>query len=117
MARRPPPKIVVRRHEEYRTIFESGIYGGGRPGYIEYVIYTDEMAPDEALSTLPPDPAKTQISRTIQCLVRLTPFEAKGLAEWLNRHLAQYEKTFGKIPTPKDLAEKGQKAPPTGMIT
>jgi len=117
MARKPPPKIVVQRHEGYRTIFETGIFGGGRLGYFEYVIYTDEMVPDEALTTMPPDPAKMHINRTIQCQVRLTPFEAKGLAEWLNRNLAQYEKTFGKIPTPEDLAKKGKKAPPAGMIT
>ena len=116
MARKPPPKIVVEKHENYRTIFQTGVFGGPRAGLFEWVIYTDEMVVDDSLTTVPPDPAKMHIKRTLQCLVRLTPIEAKGLAEWLNRHISEYEKTFGKIVTPEDLAKKGKKPPPPTMI-
>jgi len=116
MARKPPPKIVVEKHEGYRTIFQTGIYGGPRPGLFEWLIYTDEMVGDEALTTVPPDQAKIHIKRTLQCLVRLTPIEAKGFAEWLNRHITEYEKAFGKIVTPSDLEKKGKKPPPPSMI-
>ena len=117
MARKPPPKIVVEKHEAYRIINQNGVYGGHRPGFFEWVIYTDEGIADEALSTVPPDPGKMKIKRTLQCVVRLTAIEAKDMAEWLNGHIAQYEKTFGKIVTPKDLEKKGKKPPPPSMIT
>ena len=118
MSRRgPPPKIVVEKHEAYRTIIQSGVFGGHQPGFFEWVIYTDEGVVDEALSTIPPDPAKVQIKRTLQCVVKATPDQAKSMAQWLNQHIIDYEKLFGKILTPQDLAKKGKKSPPTHMIT
>ena len=115
--KRPPPKIIVERSEGYRTIIESGVYGGHRPGFFEWVVYTDEMIADESLSTMPPDPGKITIKRVLQCTLVLTPIEAKNLANWLSTHIAEYEKQFGKIPTPQDLQKKLGKGPPPGIIT
>ena len=118
MSRRgPPPKIVVEKHEAYRTIIQSGVLGGHRPGFFEWVIYTDEGVIDEVLSTIPPDPTKFSIKRTLQCLVMVTPVQAKSMAVWLNQHIAEYEKVFGKIIMPEDLAKKGKKPPPAHMIS
>jgi hypothetical protein len=111
---RPPPKIVVEKNDNYRTIIQSGIFGGHRPGFFEWIIYSDEMVADEAVNTLPPDPSKVSIKRTLHCRVVLTAIEAKNMAEWLNNRIATYERMFGKILTPKDLgkAVKGAKKPP-----
>lgn len=119
MAKRrgPPPKVVVEKHEGYRTIIQSGVLGGHRPGFFEWVIYTDEGVVDEVLSTIPPDVTKLHIKRTLQCLVRATPDQAKSMAAWLNQHIVEYEKLFGKIVTPEDLIKKGKKSPPAHMIT
>jgi len=115
MAIRPPPKVVVEKHEGYRTIFESGVFGGHRPGFFEWVIYTDEMVAEDALSTTPPDPAKVYVKRTLQCTLVLSAVEAKSLVEWLSSHISEYEKTFGKIVTPKEMEmeQKGKKPPST----
>lgn len=115
MARKPPPKFVLEKHEGYRTIFQTGMYGGPRVGYFEWVIYTDETVADDALSTFPPDPAKTYIKRIIQCKLVMTPHQAKSLVDLLNQSVSNYEKTFGEIPTPKDIGKR--KPPPPSMIT
>jgi len=111
-----PPKVVLGRHDGYRTIIESGVFGGHRLGFFEWIVYTDEMVADDALGTIPPDPGKVQIKRTLQCILVLTATEAKGLAEWLNDHITEYEMQFGKIVTPKEIQQKGKKGPPPSTI-
>ena len=113
MVAKPPPKITIEKHEGYRTIFQSGVFGGHRPGFFEWVVYTDEMIADEALSTLPPDPNKVYIKRTLQCRIIVTPEQAKSMAEWLNNHIREYEKKFGKIITPKETGGEKKPPPPT----
>lgn len=118
MSRRPPPKIVVEKHENYRTIIQNGVFGGHRPGFFEWIVYSDELIGDEALSTIPPDPSKIYIKRTLQCRIMLTAIQAKEFLKWLSESINQYEKEFGKIITPKDLEEQGKKEkPPPEMIT
>ena len=118
MSRRPPPKIIVEEHEGYRTIIQSGIIGGHRPGFFECVVYTDEVVTNESLSTVPPDPTKVIIKRTLQCRLFMTAIEAKNLLTWLTNNINRYEKTFGKIVTPADIGKNTKgKEPPQGMIT
>jgi hypothetical protein len=117
MTARPPPKIVLERHEGYRTIIQSGAFGGHRPGFFEWIVYTDELVADDALGTIPPDSAKTYVKRTLQCRILVNPVEAKNLHRWLSQHISEYEKAFGKIVTPKEMAEKGKKPPPSTIIS
>ena len=117
MTVRPPPKIVVERHEGYRTIIESGVYGGHRPGFFEWIVYTDELVADDALSTIPPDPAKGYVKRVLQCRLVMTALEAKGLWQWLSDRINKYEKQYGKIITPAEIAKKRKKPPPSTIIS
>ncbi|MCS7114817.1 MAG: DUF3467 domain-containing protein, partial [Candidatus Bathyarchaeota archaeon] len=100
MTIRPPPKVVVEKHEGYRTIIQNGVFGGHRPGFFEWVVYTDEMVADEALSSIPDDPTKAYIKRTLQCRIICDAVQAKALHQWLSQHIAEYEKSFGKIVAP-----------------
>ena len=104
------PKIIVEKHEGYRTIIESGVFGGHRPGFFEWIMYSDEMVADEALATIPPDASKSHIKRTLQFRVVAAPIDAKNFAQWLNGHIAEYEKNFGEITLEKKPA-KPQKGP------
>lgn len=115
MVSRPPPKITVVKHEQYRDIIQSGAFGGHRPGFFEWIVYTDEMIAEDALSTIPPDPSKMQIKRTLQCRLILTPMEAKNLVQWLTTHISQYERNFGKIPAPQEVTRmaKERRGPST----
>jgi len=112
---RPPPKIIVEKHENYRTIIQSGVFGGHRPGFFEWIVYTDEISAEDALSTIPPDSAKLYIKRTLQCRLILSPVQAKILYEWLGEHIRKYEEIYGKIITPKEL-KKSEKIPPGTVI-
>jgi len=114
--KRPPPKVTVEKHEGYRTIIESGIFGGHNAGFFDWVVYTDEVMVDDSLATIPPDSAKVYIKRTLQCRLHLNPFQAKIHAEWLSRHIAEYEKEFGEIVLSKEQAEKAKKVP-SGIIS
>ena len=103
------PKIIeVKKHEHYRTIFVSGVYGGHRPGFFEAIIYTDELEAEEALSSLEITPSVVNIRRIIQCRLIFDPFQAKSFLEWLKRHVEEYEKKFGEIKLPKRAEEKGR---------
>lgn len=102
------PKIIeVKKHDHYRTIFVSGVYGGHRPGFFEAIVYTDEMDPEEALSSLEVAPV-VNIRRIIQCRLILDPFQAKSLLEWLKRHIEEYEKKFGEIKVPREVTGGGK---------
>jgi len=96
-----PPKIEVEKDPQYKTIIVSGVFGGHRPGFFEAVIYTDEIVADEALKSIPPDARKIYVKRVIKCRLLMDPFQAKSFAEWLMRHVKEYEKKFGEIKIPK----------------
>ena len=113
---RPPPKVEISKHENYRTIIVNGVFGGHRAGYFEAVIYTDEMVADESLSTIPPDPTKVRVKRELQCRLVMDPVQAKMLMKWLAQHIEQYEKAFGKIVLPGEEKGKGKKKPPPSSI-
>ena len=107
------PKFEVAKHENYRTIIVNGVLGGLRPGFFEAIVYTDELVVDEALGTALSSPEKAYIKRTMQCRLVFDPFQAKSLAQWLTAHVNEYEKLFGKIPTPSELKKEKGKATST----
>ena len=96
------PVISVEKSPDFKTIIASGLFGGRRPGFFEAIVYTDEMAAEESLKTPVGDPMKTNIKRTIQCRLYFDPLTAKGISQWLNKQLADYEKDFGNIVIPKE---------------
>jgi hypothetical protein len=96
------PKIEVFEEPNYRTIIVNGVFGGHRPGYFETIIYTDELIAKESLGTAALAPERAFFKRTLQCRLVMDPVTAKSVAKWLTEHIDQYEKLFGKIPTPED---------------
>jgi hypothetical protein len=96
------PKIEVTTSADYRSIVVNGLFGGHRPGYFEGILYTDELEGKDALSTAQLAAERAFVKRTIQCRLVIDPVTAKSIAKWLNEHIAMYEQTFGKIPTPED---------------
>lgn len=91
------PKVETQKDPNYRTILTSGVFGGHRAGYFEAIIYTEELIADDALETAKISSDRAFIRRTQQCRLVMDPFQAKSFAEWLNRHIQEYEKKFGKI--------------------
>lgn len=96
------PSISVEKHPDFKTIIVSGMFGGHRPGYVEAVAYTDELVADDALKSIKPDSTKIAIKRTLQCRLYFDPATAKSVAQWLNKHILDYETEFGTIIVPKE---------------
>ena len=102
-------QIEVAKSNDYRTIIVNGLFGGHRPGFIEAIVYTEEMTVDDALETVVADPSKVHIRRTLQARLLIDPVEAKRIARWLARHISEYENKFGKIVVPEDAEERQEK--------
>ena len=104
--------IEVARNENYRTITVNGLFGGSRPGYIEAILYTDEMIADEALKEPVPDPAKIKILRTLKCRLIMDPIQAKLISDWFIKQISEYEKRFGKILTQEEMSQQKKEVSP-----
>ncbi|MCP8307647.1 MAG: hypothetical protein H3Z53_06995 [archaeon] len=116
MAQKVPPRVEVQRDEKYQTILVSGVFGGHRPGFFEAILYRDELVADEALSTAVPSPEKVYLRRTLQCRLVMDPFQAKNFAQWLIHHINEYEKLFGKIPTPEEVKQHSKGEGPSPYL-
>ena len=106
------PPLNVEYAEDYKTINVNGVFGGHRPGYFEFVVYTDEGDAEKSLAEFPPDPKKIVIKRTIHARMIMDLVQAKSFSKWLNNHISRYERQFGAIP---DIGKEG-KGPPPGLI-
>jgi hypothetical protein len=100
------PQIDVKEHSGFRTINVNGVFGGPRGMYFEVTLYSDEVKAGQALSTFEIVPHKATISRTLECRLIIDPLQAKSIAQWLARHVSEYEKKFGRIPLPDELQNK-----------
>jgi len=100
------PKIEVIEDSQYRTIIVNGMFGGHRPGYFEAIVYTDELEAKEALGTVSLAPERAFIKRTIRCRLVMDPVTAKSIKNWLTNHINDYERVFGKIPSPEEREVK-----------
>lgn len=104
------PKIDANEHPQYRTINVGGAVGGYRPMFFEVIIYSDETTATEALASADLAPERSTVKRTIECRLLIDPFKAKSIYKWLERNIVEYEKIFGRIPSPEELQAKAGKS-------
>ncbi len=100
------PEIQVREHPNFRTINVNGVFGGPRGMYFDIVLFSDESKVASALSSLKIAPERTTISRTLECRLIIDPLNAKAISQWLMLSITEYEKQFGRIPSPEELLDK-----------
>ena len=100
------PEIQVKEHPNFRTINVNGVCGGARGMYFDIVLFSDESKVGSALSTIRTAPEKTTINRTLECRLIIDPLNAKAISQWLMLSIAEYEKQFGRIPSPEELLDK-----------
>ena len=100
------PEIQVKEHPNFRTINVNGVFGGVRGMYFDIVLFSDESKVGSALSTIRTAPEKTTINRTLECRLIIDPLNAKAISQWLMLSIAEYEKQFGRIPSPEELLDK-----------
>lgn len=102
----PLPDVVVEYHPSFRTMNVDGVFGSMRGMHMEIILYTDELESQQALSSAEAQPQKTKVKRTIQSRLLIDPLEAKIILQWLTAQINQYEKAFGRIPSPEELNAK-----------
>ena len=100
------PEFKSKKHESYRTINVNGMFGGVRMGYIESIIYSEQSELTEALSSPQINPNKMEVERILECRLLWDPIQLKASALWLNQKVEEYEKLFGTIPSPEEVANK-----------
>jgi len=108
------PQFEDSKSEQYRYIFATGVFGGLDPNGGHIIFYLDRVEP-ETINTPQPGAIKLmKIIRELQVEVHMTSSEFKTVAEWMKRHVDEYEKIFGSIPQ-QPLKKGKKKKTPTQM--
>ena len=100
------PEFKSRRHENYRTINVNGMFGGIRMGYLEAIVYSEQSEFTKAMAFPQISPNKMEVERVLECRLVFDPIQLKSTAIWFNKQIENYEKLFGHIPSPEEVAEK-----------
>ncbi len=92
------PRIVVSKAGDYKQVYASGASIGHTPFDFHIQFFRDSFEPDEEVlaGRRPPTLVREFIIEIV-----MSPNQAKALALLLMRHVEDYEKKFGKIPTPQ----------------
>ncbi len=100
------PDIEVQKHPDYRTINVNGIGGNMNNMYLEMVVFTDEQDLEKSLGQHDFAIEKSVTRRTIQIRMIMDPYQAQSTLIWLQRHLENYKKLYGSIPSPEELQNR-----------
>lgn len=103
------------KSEEYRHVYATGVFGGANPSDAHMIFWLDRSEP-ETVSTPQPGSVKLKkIVRELQVEIHMTPTTFKVVADWMNKHIEEYEKRFGAMAPPPKKAKK--KTVPSGVYT
>jgi hypothetical protein len=72
----------------------------------ELILFLEELKLNEALSDSNPSKETIIAKRILESRLFMDPYMAKKLQNALNSHIIQYEKKFGKIPSPEEIRDK-----------
>ena len=100
------PEFSAVKHPQYRTIHVNGIFGGVRMGYMEAVVYSEESELTKALGSMQINANRAEVNRVLECRLVIDPIQLKSIAIWMNKQVEDYEKIFGRIPSPEEVANK-----------
>jgi len=92
------PKFEVKKSDDYKAIFVSGVFGTLTPNEGVMVVYTDRIKP----SVEPTGALRLEsVERELQVELKMSPQVFKVIALWMMKHVQEYEKRFGEIKLPK----------------
>ncbi len=103
--------IEIIRSPDFKQVYAIGAIGGHSPYDFRIAFYNDSP---KALAE--GNKQITIMERKIESEIILSPLAAKELANWLNEHVKDYEKLFGEIKRPGDLAGGNAKSKETSAI-
>ena len=100
------PDIEVECHKDYRIIFVNQIHGGLRNQYFEFDVVSQVSNLEEPLKTPQPNYNKQVLKRILQAKLIIPPMDLKSFIIFLQKSLIEYEKIYGTIPSPEEIARK-----------
>lgn len=100
------PDIETEHHEDYRIIFVNQLHGGFRNQYFEFDIVSQVSNFEEPLKTPQPNYSKQVLKRILQAKLIIPPTELKSFIIFLQKTVTDYEKIYGTIPSPEEIASK-----------
>lgn len=105
------PVIEADESPEYRRIHVAGVFGRTGPGGVSAQVYSERTYAVNALTTPQPEPQRIVLKRTIECDLLLDPLQLKSLHIWLGEKIKEYERLFGRIPSPEEVASRAKQPP------
>lgn len=109
------PEIESEYSSGYKRIAVAGIFGGTRPFGVEAVLYSERMDVKKTLETQPLEPNRITIKRIIECELHIDPMQMKSMHKWLDAKIKEYEKMFGPIPSPEEVASRTRRSSDPGQ--
>lgn len=105
------PVIESIESSDYKRIFVAGVLGSARPGGVNAIVYSERTDPVDSLKAMQPQPQRIVLRRTVECELMLDPQQLKSLHIWLGSKIKEYERLFGRIPSPEEVASRANKQP------
>jgi hypothetical protein len=105
------PEIEAENSPTYKRINVAGIYGGIVPGGLDAVLYSEERRIEKVLETEPLNHNRMYVKRIAEVDLILDPLQMKAVHKWIGDKIAEYEKIFGRIPSPEELEARTRRKP------
>ncbi len=105
------PEIKSDTSDAHRRIVVAGVFGGARSYGLEVTVYSEQGDYERVLESQPPNPARNILRRTIETTLVIDPMQMKSIHEWLGKNMAEYERMFGKIPSPEEVRNRSMRDP------
>ena len=105
------PEIKSDTSSTHKRILVAGVFGGARSYGLEVTVYSEQGDYERVLESQPPNPARNILRRTIETTLVLDPMQIKTIHEWLGKNMAEYERMFGKIPSPEEVRDRSMRDP------
>ena len=106
------PDFKSETSQNYKIVNVGGIAGGINAGGLEAIIYSEEKVFDEALKTANVNSSRIYIKRTMELNLRIDPLALVSIHNWLGEKIKEYEKLFGKIPSPEEVQNRANPKDP-----
>ena len=105
------PEIKSDTSETNKRILVAGVFGGARPYGLEVTVYSEQGDYERVLESQPPNPARNILRRTIEATLVIDPMQMRSIHEWIGKNMAEYERMFGKIPSPEEVRDRSMRDP------
>ena len=97
------PEIKSETSPQYRRVYVAGVFGGIVPSGLEAVFYSESKDIEKVLQTQPLSTHRMEIKRVAEIELLIDPMQMKSIYIWLDNKIKEYEKLFGRIPSPEEL--------------